>query len=88
MKTLVLSIIFCAFALAACTPADLTPVQRNTICHALVKGIPYNTYDKESQRYAGILLALDVKQHNQIWLALHCGKAPRHVKSTPRVRRR
>lgn len=62
--------------LSACTPQDLTPVQRATICRALVKGIPYNTYNKESQRYAGMLLALDVKQHNQIWLALHCGKAP------------
>ena len=62
---------------AGCTPEDLTPVQRNTICHALVKGIPYNTYDKNSQRYAAALLALDVKQHNQIWLALHCGKTPR-----------
>ena len=63
--------------LSACTPQDLTPVQRATICHALVKGIPYNTYDKESLRYAGMLLALDVKQHNQIWLSLKCGKAPR-----------
>ena len=80
MKTLALSIIFCAFALAACTPQDLTPVQRATICHALVKGIPYNTYDKESLRYAGMLLALDVKQHNQIWLALKCGKPPRKGK--------
>ena len=63
--------------LSACTPQDLTPVQRATICRALVKGIPYNTYNKESQRYAGMLLALDVKQHNQIFLALKCGKAPR-----------
>jgi hypothetical protein len=66
--------------LSACTPQDLTPVQRATICHALVKGIPYNTYDKESLRYAGMLLALDVKQHNQIWLALKCGKPPRKGK--------
>ena len=76
MKSLAVGIIFCAFALVACTPEDLTPVQRQTICSALVKGIPYNTYDKNSQRYAAALLALDVKQHNQIWLALHCGKAP------------
>ena len=66
--------------LSACTPQDLTPVQRATICHALVKGIPYNTYDKESLRYAVMLLALDVKQHNQIWLALKCGKPPRKGK--------
>jgi len=75
-KSLAFCIIFCAFTQVACTPEDLTPVQRNTICTALVKGIPYNSWDKNSQRYAAALLALDIKQHNQIWLALRCGKAP------------
>ena len=89
MKTLVLSIIFCAFALAACTPEDLTPVQRNTICNALVGPIRYNTYDPTSGRYSGHVLALDLKVRNQIGQALRCPQYKvTHVKSTPRVRSR
>ena len=77
-KSIAFCIIFCAFTVAGCDPQDLTAVQRQTICNALIKGIPYNTYDKDSQRYAAVLLALDIKQHNQVWLALKCGKAPKH----------
>lgn len=67
----------CAAALlagfAGCTPQDLSPAQTKTICRALVGPIKYNTYNTASQRYAAILLALDLKQRNQIWTALHCG---------------
>ena len=59
-------------ALAACTPEDLTPVQRNTICRALVGPIRYNTYDPKSGRYSGHVLALDLKVRNQIGQALRC----------------
>lgn len=55
-----------------CTPEDLTPVQRNTICNALVGPIRYNTYDPKSGRYSGHVLALDLKVRNQIGEALHC----------------
>jgi hypothetical protein len=58
--------------LAGCTPEDLTPVQRNTICNALVGPIRYNTYDPTSGRYSGHVLALDLKVRNQIGQALHC----------------
>jgi hypothetical protein len=57
---------------AACTPQDLTPAQTRSICHAMVGPIRYNTYDKTSQRYAAQLLALDLKQRNQIYVALKC----------------
>ena len=58
--------------LAACTPEDLTPVQRNTICNALVGPIRYNTFDPKSGRYSGHVLALDLKVRNQIGEALRC----------------
>ena len=78
MKTLALSIIFCAFALAACTPADLTTVQRNTICTALQNPIKYNTYNKASARYAAWLLAADLKTRNQVGQALRCPQYALH----------
>ena len=76
---LTLSIIFCAFTQAGCTPEDLTAVQRNTICNALVGPIRYNTYDPKSGRYSGHILALDLKVRNQIGQALRCPlyKVPR-----------
>ena len=60
-------------AVQACDPNALAPTQKAAICAALVKGIPYNTYDKNSQRYAAKLLAMDVHQHNLIWSRLGCG---------------
>ena len=89
MKSLAVGIIFCTFALVACTPEDLTPVQRNTICNALVGPIRYNTYDPTSGRYSGHVLALDLKVRNQIGQALRCPQYKvTYVKSTPRVRGR
>ena len=54
-------LIFAGFCLLGCTPEDLTPVQRNTICNALVGPIRYNTYDPKSGRYSGHVLALDLE---------------------------
>ncbi len=65
-------LIFAGFCLLGCTPEDLTPVQRNTICNALVGPIRYNTYDPKSGRYSGHVLALDLKVRNQIGEALRC----------------
>ncbi len=73
MEKFVLLIIGC-LTLGACTPEDLTPVQRNTICHALIGPIRYNTYDPKSGRYSGHVLALDLKVRNQIGQALRCPK--------------
>ena len=77
-------------SLASCTPEDLTPVQRNTICTALVGPIRYNTYDPKSGRYSGHVLALDLKVRNQIGEALRCPlyKVDRHVKSSSWLRGR
>ena len=57
---------------SGCDPQDLTPVQRQTICNALVGPIRYNTYDPKSGRYSGHILALDLKVRNQIGQALRC----------------
>ena len=87
-KRLLIALCMLGF-LSACTPNDLTPVQRNTICNALVGPIRYNTYDPKSGRYSGHVLALDLKVRNQIGQALKCPKYKvAHVKSTPRVRSR
>ena len=58
---------------AGCTP-NLSPAGLYAVCSALVKGIPYNTYNKNSRRHAGDLLGLDLKQHNQIWTKLGCAR--------------
>ena len=68
-----ISLVFCVVGLlAGCVPEDLTPTQTRTICRAMVGPIRYNTYDKQSQRYAAVLLALDLNQRNQIYTRLHC----------------
>jgi hypothetical protein len=71
-KSITFCIIFCAFTVAGCTPEDLTAVQRQTICNALVGPIRYNTYDPKSGRYSGHILALDLKVRNQVGQALRC----------------
>ena len=57
---------------ASCTPEDLTPAQTTAICEALIGPIHYTTYDPKSGRYSGHILALDLKQRNQVGQALHC----------------
>lgn len=72
--------------ISACTPDDLTPVQRNTICNALVGPIRYNTYDPNSGRYSGHILAVDLKLRNQIGQALRCPQYKvTYAKSTSRI---
>ena len=59
--------------LACCDgPDDLSPNQKTAICRSLIGPIRYNTFDKTSQRYAAILLALDLKQRNQVGVRLKC----------------
>jgi hypothetical protein len=58
----------------SCGPDDLSPNQKTAICRALIGPIRYNTFDKTSQRYAAILLALDLKQRNQVGARLGCPK--------------
>jgi len=75
MKRWMKAVVILGFlSLVACQPQDLTKAQTRAICHAMVGPIRYNTYDKASQRYAAQLLALDLKQRNQIYTALRCGK--------------
>lgn len=51
---------------------DLTKADTPAICKALIGPIKYNTYNKLSKRYAAILLAMDLRQRNEVWQALHC----------------
>ena len=56
-----------------CDPASqLTPAQTKDICTALIGPIRYNTYNPKSGRYSGHILALDLKQRNQIGAYLRC----------------
>lgn len=59
-------------ALAACKDEDGNEVDLAPICHALIKPIKYNTYKVTSGRYAGRIVALDIKQHNEVWAKLNC----------------
>ena len=63
---------FILFLVSGCELDNLTPVQKNTVCYALVNPIKYNTYNKNSARYAAWLLAADLKQRNQVGIYLHC----------------
>ena len=62
-----------ALALGGCDPDTyLAPSQKVAICDALLGPIYYNTYNSKSGRYSGHILALDLKQRNQIWDGLGC----------------
>lgn len=62
-----------ALLLAACEP---TPQQialhRTPICDALIGPIRYSSTNKQSNRYAAAVLALDLKQRNQVGEYLRC----------------
>ena len=71
MKTITL--IMLLVALCGCDlKSQLPPSSIAPICRALVGPIKYNTYDKMSKRYAAYLLALDLKQRNDIGRRLGC----------------
>lgn len=74
--------------LTGCDPQDLSPGQTSAVCKALIGPIRYNTYDPNSQRYAAILLAMDLKQRNQVGYWLHCPQYKHVVKGTYHGRRR
>src|SRR5665213_595092 len=61
-----------ALTLGGCDPSDLSPATRQSLCAALVGPIRYNTYHPKSGRYSGPVLALDLKQRNQIGQRLGC----------------
>lgn len=60
--------------LTGCSKDDLPPSSIAPICDALVGPIKYNSTNKMSQRYAAALLAMDLKQRNQIGRELGCPK--------------
>lgn len=62
-----------ATALAGCDPQTaLGPSGFQSICTALIGPIKYNTYNKNSGRYAGRILGMDLKQRNQVGQKLGC----------------
>lgn len=63
-----------AVTLAGCGPEGRLPSPRDTssICKALIGPIKYNSLDKDSKRFAAQVLALDLKQRNQVGVALRC----------------
>jgi hypothetical protein len=67
----IIALLALASVLAGCVP-QLPPSAIAPICKALVGPLRYNTYNKMSQRYAGYLLSLDLKQRNQIGRSLGC----------------
>lgn len=58
--------------LTACDPKDLPPASVADICKALLGPIRYNSKNKESERYAAYLLALDLHDRNEVGRKLHC----------------
>jgi hypothetical protein len=69
---LALSVLLMGAAGPAGCEATLPPASLQSICSALVGPIRYNTYTKTSERYAGPILGIDLKQRNQIGRRLGC----------------
>lgn len=59
--------------LAGCVTDQLpSPSDKNAICKALQDPIKYTSTNKASRRFAADLLALDLKQRNQVGMNLGC----------------
>lgn len=62
-----------ALVLAGCaTTSQLPPSAIAPICKAMIGPIKYNSMSPASKRFAGALLALDLKQRNQVGRNLGC----------------
>jgi hypothetical protein len=67
------ALIICVLLLSGCQTTQLpSPSDTSAICSALIGPIKYNSGNKASRRFAADLLALDLKQRNQVGQALHC----------------
>lgn len=66
-------VIVLAGVLAGCVTGQApSPSDTSSICKALIGPLKYNTHNKDSKRFAAAVLALDLKQRNQVGQALHC----------------
>jgi hypothetical protein len=65
--------------LAGCVTDGLSPTQLKPICAALIGPIKYNTFNKESKRYAAQLLAMDIHQRNAVGQQLGCPQYKVHL---------
>ena len=62
-----------ALVLAGCaTTSQLPPSTIAPICKALIGPIKYNSMTPTSKRFAAALLAMDLKQRNQVGRNLGC----------------
>lgn len=62
-----------ALVLAGCAgTVQLPPSTIAPICKALIGPIKYNSMTPASKRFAGALLAMDLKQRNQVGRNLGC----------------
>jgi hypothetical protein len=68
----VLILLLGAVAVSGCATSGVTPNSLTPTCTALVGPIKYNTFVKTSGRYAGPLLAPDLKARNQVGQTLAC----------------
>lgn len=58
--------------ISGCVTDGTTPASIVPICNALIGPIKYNTYNKNSARYAALQLAPDLKRRNQVGQQLGC----------------
>ena len=71
-KSFLFPLLCAALLLAACDPNALPPSAIAPVCSALVGPIKYNSTNKMSKRFAAALLAMDLKQRNQVGVNLGC----------------
>lgn len=67
-------LILLALLVSGCqhTAPNLRTSEKSAICRALIGPIRYNSLDEKSKRFAAALLALDLKQRNQVGEGLRC----------------
>ena len=61
-----------ALGLSGCLEDQLPPSTIAPICKALIGPIKYNSQSPMSKRFAAALLAMDLKQRNQVGRNLGC----------------
>ncbi len=67
-----LILILTAPLLGACDVGGLPPATIAPVCQALIGPIKYNSTNKMSKRFAAALLAMDLKQRNQVGRNIGC----------------
>jgi hypothetical protein len=71
-EIVIFALVLAAIVLGACDKDALPPATIAPICQALIGPIKYNSTVPGSKRFAAALLAMDLKERNQVGRNLGC----------------